>query len=1177
MGMDHQALLKDLQRNRRAVVRGCPDSYLALILSRILGSYPPPLVVVAPDEDRARAMAQDLDFFVGGAGPEEDSAEGTMRLPAVMHLPAVETSPYAEISPDRVAVMQRLGVLFRLSQGYAGPVLVTSAAALRRRVIPARALACLTDLVAVEEEVDRDSLIARLVSCGFNRVQVVEDPGTFAVRGGILDLFPPLFSFPVRLEFFGDLVESIRLFDPGSQRTLRSVEEVPFHPVRETIPTEGSELKARVLQAADRAKHPSSRTRLLLEELESGREFFGVEAMAPAYHKALVPLTDYLPDEALWVVLDPEGVEVALEQEDARSEAGHSSRLAEGRLTFEPGDFFVAAAELAELLRGKRRIEAGLVAHDLGAEAAVGDGAGHSVRVRDNADIAAELQQARSERGEAILRALVARLRQWQEEGRRVMIAAGSQPQADRLGALLKGYGVAWVEERAAGAAEAPVTLSSRRLGRGFRDPGGEVVLTEEEIFGPKARRRPARRFSGAGVGDLGQLEEGDPTVHAEHGVGLYRGLKKLEIGGVPADFLLLEYAGADRLYLPVYRMDLVQKYVGADGAAPRLDKLGGITWARKKGKVKADVRKMAEELLQIYAQRAALEGHAYPAPDAVYDEFEATFPFTETTDQGRAVEEVLDDLTAGRPMDRLVCGDVGFGKTEVALRAAFLVAMSGRQVAVLAPTTVLVEQHYRTFADRFSPYPVRVEAVSRFRSRKELAKVFEDLTAGKVDVAIGTHRLLSSDVRFRDLGLLVIDEEHRFGVAHKERLKRMRTQVDVLTMTATPIPRTLHMGMTGMRAISIISTPPVDRLAIRTFVCRYDEALVGEAIRKELDRGGQVFFVHNRVRDIEKWAERITDLVPGAKVVVGHGQMDASRLERVMVDFVAGRYDVLVCTAIIESGLDIPRANTMFINKADHFGLAQLYQLRGRIGRSRHRAFCYLLVPGFEAMTPDARRRLTALERFTELGSGFSVASHDLEIRGAGELLGAKQSGQIAAVGFDAYARILEEAVAELKGEPISAESDPEINTPGLSAYIPDDYVEDTGQRLTLYKRLSHAAQDAEAVGDILAEVRDRYGSQPLEVDGLGELMVIKGLASRLGVTVVDLAGGRLSLTLSEATPLTPEQVIGLVERRGSSFRLTPEMRLICTLEVAAVERESLAALSAAKKVLHELIAHVN
>jgi transcription-repair coupling factor (superfamily II helicase) len=1170
MGMDHQALLQELQRNRRAVVRGCPDSYLALILSRITGSFPLPLVVVAPDEDRARAMAQDLDFFVhnaGQAGPPP--VDSTMQLAAVMHLPAVETSPYAEISPDRVAVMQRLGVLFRLSQGYAGPVLVTSAAALRRRVIPARALACLTDLVAVEEEVDRDSLVLRLVRCGFNRVQVVEDPGTFAVRGGILDLYPPLFSFPVRLEFFGDLVESIRLFDPGSQRTLRSVEEVPFHPVRETILTEGAELKARILQAADQAKHPSSRTRLLLEELESGREFFGVEALAPAFHKELVPLTDYLPRDCLWVVLDPEGVVTALEQEDLRSEAGHRSRLAEGRLTFEPRDFFVTAGELDEMLQGQRRIEAGLVVAD-------GDGADHGVRIRDNADIVAELQQARSERGEAILRALVARLRQWQEEGRRVLIAAGSQAQADRLGALLKGYGVAWTEETEGGD-DAQVTLSPRRLGRGFRDPGGEVVLTEEEIFGPKARRRPVRRFSGAGIGDLGQLEEGDPTVHAEHGVGLYRGLKKLEIGGVPADFLLLEYAGADRLYLPIYRMDLVQKYVGADGAAPRLDKLGGITWAKKKGKVKADVRKMAEELLQIYAQRAALEGHAYPAPDAVFGEFEATFPFTETADQGRAVEEVLDDLTTGRPMDRLVCGDVGFGKTEVALRAAFLVAMSGRQVAVLAPTTVLVEQHYRTFADRFSPYPLRVEAVSRFRSSKELAKVFEDLTAGKVDVAIGTHRLLSSDVRFRDLGLLVIDEEHRFGVAHKERLKRMRTQVDVLTMTATPIPRTLHMGMTGMRAISIISTPPVDRLAIRTFICRYDEALVGEAIRKEIDRGGQVFFVHNRVRDIEKWAERVTDLVPSAKVVVGHGQMDARRLERVMVDFVAGRHDVLVCTAIIESGLDIPRANTMFINKADHFGLAQLYQLRGRIGRSRHRAFCYLLVPGFEAMTSDARRRLTALERFTELGSGFSVASHDLEIRGAGELLGAKQSGQIAAVGFDAYARILEEAVAELKGEPISTESDPEINTPGLSAYIPDDYVEDTGQRLTLYKRLSHAARDAEELGEILAEVRDRYGPQPVEVDGLGELMVIKGLASRLGVTVVDLAGGRLSLTLSEATPLTPEQVIGLVERRGSTYRLTPEMRLICTLEVAAAEREGLAALSAAKKVLHQLIAHAN
>jgi transcription-repair coupling factor (superfamily II helicase) len=531
-------------------------------------------------------------------------------------------------------------------------------------------------------------------------------------------------------------------------------------------------------------------------------------------------------------------------------------------------------------------------------------------------------------------------------------------------------------------------------------------------------------------------------------------------------------------------------------------------------------------------------------------------------------VDEVVADLTAPRPMDRLVCGDVGFGKTEVALRAAFLAAAGGRQVAVLAPTTVLVEQHHRSFTDRLGNYPIRVEAVSRFRSRKELAAALSDIAEGRVDIAIGTHRLLSSDVRFKNLGLLIIDEEHRFGVAHKERLKRLRTQVDVLTMTATPIPRTLHMGMIGLRSISIIATPPVDRLAIRTFVCRYDESVVAEAIRKELDRGGQVFFVHNRVQTIGRWAERIGDLIPEARVAVGHGQMDPRRLERVMVDFVAGEYDVLVCTTIIESGLDIPRANTMFVNHADQFGLAQLYQLRGRIGRSRHRAFCYLLVPGFEKMTGDARQRLSALQRFTELGSGFSIASHDLEIRGAGELLGAKQSGQIAAVGFDTYAHILEEAVSELQGEPITRETDPELNT-GVAAFIPDDYVEDVGQRLDLYKRLSSAAGDEDRLADLLAEIRDRYGPEPAEVEALAELMVVKGLASTLGATVVDLAEHKLSLTLSDSTPLTPEQVVELVRPRRSPFRLTPQMRLIANLE----GRDARSPLTAAKQVLRHLL----
>jgi transcription-repair coupling factor (superfamily II helicase) len=1209
---DHEILSLFTAGHGAVALEGCRGSYLALVLARLAGAGAGvrPVFVLTATEEGARELARDLAFFLGREGAGDGGAgrggeakgdagagranETPMDLPRVMHLPEVETSPYADISPDRAATMARQGVLFRLSQGYEGEILVASAAATRRRVIPRADFAGLCELVGVEEEIGRDPLAARLVACGFGRVQVVEDAGTFSVRGGIVDVFPPLYRFPVRVEFYGDFVESLRLFDPRTQRTLRGVEELFVHPVRETVRTGGVDLRAAILRAADESNHPSSKTRALLEELEGGAEFFGIEALTPAFHAGMSSPIEYLPGEGLVVVVDRAEVEEALTREEARSEEAYRSRLAQGRLAFAPSAFFAPLEELAPSLAprpGRRLLEVGLAPPPAaGAEDAAGEG-GATVRcaVRDNAELAAELRRAHTEKGEEVLGPLTSRLRSWLEEGRRVLVAAGSVSQAERLEALLGAHGLPALVEKESGTPDllAPSTpagffapsgaaalrLHAGVLGAGFavgEGPGALVVLSEEEIFGPKTRRAPARRAAGKGLGDLSEIAEGDFVVHAQHGIGRYRGLSKLEILGVPADFLLLDFAGGDRLYLPVYRMNLVQRYTEGGALEPKLDRLGGATWQKKKGRVRLEVRKLAEELLQLYAQRAALEGRAVPPPDGLFTEFEATFPFSETPDQERAVAEVLADLTAPRPMDRLICGDVGFGKTEVALRAAFLVVQGGRQVALLAPTTVLVEQHHRTFAERMGPYALRVESVSRFRDRADLARVLADLAQGKVDVVIGTHRLLSPDVRIKDLGLLIVDEEQRFGVAHKERLRRLRTQVDLLTLTATPIPRTLQMSMIGLREISIISTPPVDRLAIRTFVCRYDDALVAEAIRKELARGGQVFFVHNRIESIDEWAARLAAVVPEARIAVAHGQMEAARLEKVMVDFVAGRHDLLVCTAIIESGLDIPRANTMFVNRADMFGLAQLYQLRGRIGRSKHRAFCYLLVPELRSMSPEARQRLSTLERFTELGSGFSVASHDLEIRGAGELLGAKQSGHIAALGFDAYARILEEAVSELRGEPITRETDPEINS-CVPAYIPDDYVEDAGQRLDLYRRLSQAASDEDAVRDLLDEIKDRYGPPPDLVAALGELMIVKGLAIELRAVVIDLSGTRLSLTLDSQTPLGGERVVQLVSDRALGYRLTPEGRLLRALDPG----EQASPLEATKKILRDLLAY--
>jgi transcription-repair coupling factor (superfamily II helicase) len=792
--------------------------------------------------------------------------------------------------------------------------------------------------------------------------------------------------------------------------------------------------------------------------------------------------------------------------------------------------------------------------------------------VADHRPLAAQMHRARAEKAEHLLMPLVRVLRDNLSEGVRSVVVSSSLQHAERMEGLLKGYGLkpqlhrpgvaSLAAEQAHGEGVHRFDLLEQgaqqagrlelRIGpllRGFDLPLDRVALfSEAEIFGEKAVRKASRAPKKPSLGDLKNLEVGAFVVHQLHGVGRYKGLTKLPVrtGGVAVDFMHIEYDGGT-LYLPVWRLGEVQRYVGAEGVTPRLDRLGGETWQKTRAKVSREVKKVAEELLQLYAQRQALPGHSFHLDtdgEQLFQEFEATFPFEETPDQERAISDVLGDMETERPMDRLVCGDVGYGKTEVAMRAAVKAVLARKQVAVLAPTTVLVEQHFATFSQRCQDLPINITSLSRFRSRGEQVQVLKRLAEGGVDIVIGTHRLLSSDVRFKDLGLIIIDEEQRFGVAHKERLKKLRTQVDTLTLTATPIPRTLHMAMSGLREISIITTAPADRLAIRTIVARDNDDLLREGIKRELTRGGQVFFVHNRVETIGKWARRLHELMPELRILVGHGQMGAEELEKVMLDFVEGRADVLLCTTIIESGLDIPRANTMFVDRADTFGLSQLYQIRGRIGRSTQRAYCYLLVPPQESMTSDAKQRLAVLQRFSELGAGFNIASHDLEIRGAGDLLGVKQSGSIAAVGFELYTKMLEEAVAELRGQPITPPADPEL-TCDVPAYIPDEYVPDTGQRLDFYRRLS-LAQDEEEIGEVLAEIRDRYGELPEEVNVLADVMVVKALGRRLCASTVELSESRLALALRSETPLQPAQVAKLVSVPKSPWKITPDQRLV-------------------------------
>jgi transcription-repair coupling factor (superfamily II helicase) len=1125
------------------------------------------VVYVVADQEEVEARRATIEFFLGKRGPGDDPL-----APApAMAWPGTDVSPYAEVQPDRRTAMARLALLYRLANGLAPPALVTCAATLFRRVIPPGPFAELCGSLVAGQVVDREALLRDLVRGGFARTPVVDDPGTFAVRGSVVDVFSPVYRYPIRIELDGDEVISLRLFDVSTQRTLRSIDRLVFHAVRETVPTQGANPRARLLAAADRAAYPSSKTRSLLEHIEAGEQFFGIESLAPIFHGRMGSIFEYLPDSSMLVVEDPGAILEQARRELTRLRASARQREENHRLALDAHEFFLTAEEAAHALSGRRRIEVHAVeieARELGGTPVPR----FRVSALPTSGLRAEL---RGERGDTDLGpALAHRLRAWLDEGTRVCLVAPNRTHAERLAGVLAA--LALTTERGESHDGLAGLLATRGaellilvgvLPHGFFLPAdGLVVVAEEEIFGPRAHR-PSPPAAPSCFGDLSAIAEGDLVVHDEHGVGRYRGLTRLAVRGVTQDFLHLEYAGG-ALYLPVYRVSVIHRFTGGAPEAVRLDKLGGASWTEKRRRVSAETRKMAEELLQLYAQRRALPGHAFPSPDLMFHEFEETFPFEETADQERAIARVLADMQDDRPMDRLVCGDVGYGKTEVALRAALLAVLGGRQVAVLAPTTVLVEQHFLTFSERFRDFPVRVASLSRFRKPAEQKAILHGLAQGAIDVVIGTHRLLSRDVHWKHLGLLVIDEEQRFGVKHKERLKEMRSQVDLLTLTATPIPRTLQMGLAGLREISVITTPPADRLAIRTFVCQFDPTLLGEAIAKELGRGGQVFFVHNRVEDLARWTKEIRALAPRARVAMAHGQMPAGKLEKVMIDFVDGRYDILSCTTIIESGLDIPRANTMIVNHADRFGLAQLYQLRGRIGRSRERAFCYLVVPSDAKMSAEAAQRLAVLQRFTELGAGFQIATADLEIRGAGELLGAKQSGLVAAVGFDAYARILEEAVAELRGQPIRAEHDPEIAV-DVPAFLPEEIIPDPGQRLDFYRRLAQAA-DEEGVRAIAAELVDRYGQLPDEAQLLVEVMVDKTLVRRMHARGYELGPLRLVLALGAEPRLDPAKVMRLVQRRDSRWKLTPDMRLSYTF--TEVERQN--HMAAARARIREVVA---
>lgn len=1136
---------------------GAVGAASALVASALHETTGRLVVCVVEGVERAGRLAADLSFL---AGDRREGGEGGA-LGRVLVLPPYETSPYADVNPDRRAAMTRLAVLHHVASGAETHFLVVTAASLARRLVAPDVVLEHALRVEAEQELDRDAFVAGLSRAGYLRVPVVEDPGSFAVRGGLIDLWPASLSEPVRVELYGDLVLSLKQFDPEGQRTLREIKEVSLPPAREAVLTEAAVARAReALRAAcDAAEWPSTKARQLVDDVTAGRGFFGADGFLPAFGE-LATIFEYLPAGASFLLEDPPALTRALRDELGRAMADENEKLAEPH--FPRHAFYATEPDVADDLSARPflALHRGAVGGDEAAEdferfEAVPPGA-PTLDARGHDDLERAVKRARQTRGKAgTLEPLVRRVHAWHEAGLRVVLAARAETQAERLVSLLRHAGVECrmrpggfaPELLAASAPRGVATIVTGPLSRGAVLPGEALALvTEEEVFGARALRRATRERASKGsarpfLEDLRELAVGDYVVHSEHGVGRYLGLLHKTVGEHTVDLLAVEYTGG-KLYLPVYRLNQIQKFRGAEGA-PKLDRLGGATFGKTKQKVEKQVRQMADELLRLYAERQAVVGEALAPADDEYRAFEATFPFDETPDQARAITEVARDLEAPRPMDRLVCGDVGFGKTEVAIRAAFRVAMEGKQVAVLCPTTVLAQQHYLNFEARFRDYPLRVAALSRFQTKGELDAVVRDVKDGKVDVVIGTHRLLSKDLHFKRLGLLVVDEEQRFGVAHKERIKQIRRNVDVLTLSATPIPRTLQMAVSGLRDMSLITTPPVDRRAIRTLVTRFDESVLREAVRRETGRGGQVFYVYNRVEGLYERAAKLQTLVPEARIAVAHGQMNEAALERAMIDFVEGRFDVLCATAIIESGLDIPRANTIIIDRADMFGLAQLYQLRGRVGRSKERAYCYLIVPPANSLTDEARARIEALERHTELGSGFQIASLDLELRGAGDLLGAEQSGAVASVGFDLFCNMLEGAVRELRGEVVVHDVEPDLNV-DVEALLPEVYVDEVGVRLSLYKRLASAADEAE-VAELAAEMEDRFGPPPPEAKNLVELMRIKTELRRLRALGLEASARVVTLHLREDTPLDPTKVMAIVQKKGSPYKLSPDMRL--------------------------------
>ena len=1099
----------------------------ALAIAELAARCRHSILILAGSAAEAESLAHEIEFF-------------SHHQAKIDPFPDLEVLPYDEFSPHQDLIAQRMSALRRLS-GENRVLMISPASALLPHLPPTQYLKSRSITLKPGQSLSQEQFRGQLEDSGYQRVSQVSQHGDYAVRGSLIDFYPSGHNTPIRVDFFDDEVESLREFDPDSQISTVRIDGLDTLPARE-IPLDEESVSSFRRRYRQRFEGNPAQS-LIYREITERRLPGGIENYLPLFFDEVATFWDYLPADALIITTDT--AEAALAEAWQQVCERHAQTSDNGeRPVLRPEELYVNPERHAQGLRAHALLH--LQTHEIPRE--------DDALPFTNLDVSAPPGMMINQRDEESARGL----RQFldKQEGR-ILFGAESAGRRELLTDILRQQGAAttpiesWPDFLAAQKRSA-ITVTPLEKGVTLATGNGALtVLTEQELFGQKPKRRRRRRRiqdPEALIRDLTNLHPGAPVVHAEHGVGRYIGLTHLEIDDTPTEFVTLEYAGGDRLHVPVASLHLISRYTGSAPELAPLHRLGSDQWSKAKRKAAEKIRDVAAELLDLYSRRAARAGHSYSFDPADYERFAAGFPFTPTDDQARAIEEITADMTTSNPMDRLVCGDVGFGKTEVALRAAFISVSNERQVAILVPTTLLAQQHYRTFADRFADWPINVEALSRFQSQAAGNAVIEGLSSGRVDIVIGTHRLLSRMVEFKNLGLVIIDEEHRFGVRHKERLKSLRTEVDILTLTATPIPRTLNMALGSLREFSLITTPPDSRLSIKTFVTQWNERIIREACLREIKRGGQIYFVHNRIEDIEKIAANIAELVPEGSIEFAHGRMREHELERIMNDFYHRRFHILVCTAIVESGLDVPSANTIIINRAERFGLAQLHQLRGRVGRSHHQAFAYLLTPPRDSLTADAQKRLDAIESLEDLGAGFVLATHDLEIRGAGELLGEGQSGQIQEIGFSLYNEMLSKTVQALRDglEPddeieMNAVTEVNLHVPAL---MPDDYLPDVHLRLVHYKRIA-SARDMHELDQLQVELIDRFGLLPEPTKNLFHITGIRLRTKPLGIRRLELSASGGFVEFSPTTMVDPGALVRLLESEPATYTLDRQQKL--------------------------------